>query len=59
MFTSYIDEPWNQLWEEVKDLDEYSYDFTKWQHNLFRKNYKPYDPSEIKLITKINNLPKK
>jgi hypothetical protein len=53
---TFTDEPWNQLWEEVKDLDEYNYDFTKWQHNLFRKNHKPYDPSEIKLIIKINNL---
>ena len=53
---TFTDEPWHHLWHEVKDLDEYSYDFTKWQHNLFRKNHQPYDPSELKLILKVNGV---
>ena len=47
------------MWEEIKDKDNYEYDFTKWQHDLFRPNYMPYDPKEIKLIKKFNELAKK
>ena len=25
-------------------------DFTKWFHDLYRPNHRPYDPNEIKLI---------
>ena len=34
------------------------YDFTKWQHDLFRPNLRPYDPYEIELIEKFNTLAK-
>ena len=27
-----------------------NWDMTKWQHDLFRPNYHPYDPAEIKII---------
>jgi hypothetical protein len=27
-------------------------DFTKWFHDLYRHNHRPYDPNEIKLIQK-------
>ena len=52
-------EPWPHMWEEIKNNDNYQYDFTKWQHDLFRPNYMPYDPKEIKLIKKFNELAKK
>ena len=52
-------EPWPHMWEEIKNNDNYKYDFTKWQHDLFRPNYMPYDPKEIKLIKKFNELAKK
>ena len=41
------------LWESGKRKD---YDFTKWQHDLFRVNMKPYDPREIELIKRFNKL---
>ena len=50
-------EPWDSLWEQYeasggkKDLD-----FTRWQHDLFRPNLRPYDPHEIELIEKFNSL---
>lgn len=43
-------EPWEASWEkyycgEITDLD-----FTKWFHDLYRPNHRPYDPKEIELI---------
>ena len=31
-----------------------NFDFTKWQHDLYRRNYHPYDPREIALIKRCN-----
>ena len=28
-------------------------DFTKWFHDLYRPNHRPYDPKEIELIKEI------
>ena len=52
-------EPWPHMWNEYEQGIITNYDFTKWQHDLFRPNYKPYDPREIALIEKFNNLAKK
>ena len=48
-------EPWNEYFNEWKD-DMDKYDFTKWQHDLFRPSLNPYDPNEIKLIKHFNSL---
>jgi len=49
-------EPWPCLWEEWDRGEGEKYDFTKWQHDLFRPNLRPYDPREIQLIEKFNAL---
>lgn len=50
---TFTDEPWDILWEQYEKGNT-EYDFTKWQHNILRRNLLPYDPKEIKLIKKIN-----
>jgi len=48
-------EPWDSLWEQYDLTDgKVNFDFTLWQHDLFRPSLRPYDPSEIKLIKKYN-----
>lgn len=47
-------EPWPVMWEEWDRGEDRGYDFTKWQHDLFRPNLRPYDPREIALIEKFN-----
>lgn len=49
-------EPWPSLWEQWDRGEDHGYDFTKWQHDLFRPNLRPYDPREIMLIEKFNRL---
>jgi len=49
-------EPWPSLWELYDKGEGDHYDFTKWQHDLFRPNYRPYDPKEIALIKHFNAL---
>ena len=49
-------EPWSNMWEEWDRGEGRHYDFTKWQHDLFRPNLRPYDPYEIELIEKFNKL---
>ena len=49
-------EPWPAMWEEYDNGEGGNYDFTKWQHDLFRPNLRPYDPNEIKLIEHFNKL---
>ena len=49
-------EPWTSLWEQWDQGVGARYDFTKWQHDLFRPNLRPYDPNEIVLIEKFNQL---
>ena len=53
-------EPWDCMWEQLESGDERSkyYDYTKWQHDLFRPNLRPYDPNEIALIKKFNDMAK-
>ena len=50
-------EPWESYWDHYYSGDPNAkYDFSKWQHDLFRPNYRPYDPEEIKIIKKYNDL---
>ncbi len=49
-------EPWDVMWEQWDRGENRGYDFTKWQHDLFRPNLRPYDPAEIVLIEKFNRL---
>ena len=50
-------EPWDSLWEQYDAADgNVRYDFTRWQHDLFRPNLRPWDPKEIEIIKKFNAL---
>lgn len=40
-------EPWEAIWRRQENGAGDHYDFTKWQHDLFRPNLRPYDPREI------------
>ena len=43
-------EPWNNVWENYEKDPHFDYDFTKWFHDLYRPNHRPYDPKEIEII---------
>ncbi len=44
-------EPWEGTWTQYYNDPEHSnFDFTKWFHDLYRPNLRPYDPREIELI---------
>lgn len=43
-------EPWNGLWTAWDQGKAEQVDFTKWFHDLYRPNLRPYDPREISLI---------
>ncbi len=50
-------EPWDSIWEQYEKAGgNVRYDLTRWQHDLFRTNLRPYDPAEIKLIRSFNEL---
>ncbi len=49
-------EPWPVMWEQWDKGEDHGYDFTKWQHDLFRPNLRPYDPREIALIERFNKM---
>ena len=50
-------EPWDVMWEQYYDPEcQVDYDFTKWQHDLFRPNLRPYDPHEIEIIKQFNEI---
>jgi hypothetical protein len=50
-------EPWESLWKQYYDPEKkVDYDFTKWQHDLFRISHRPYDPHEIDIIEAFNKL---
>ena len=52
-------EPWDALWDQYYDGNGGDYDFTKWMHELFRPNLRPYDPKEIELIEYFNRMASK
>ncbi len=39
-------EPWEACWKRYANGEKL--EMTKWQHDLLRPNYRPYDPEEIK-----------
>ena len=43
-------EPWEGVWRRVEQGLIGDADLTKWQHDLYRPNHRPYDPKEIELI---------
>ena len=43
-------EPWEGSWSKYEQDHSLNYDFTKWFHDLYRPNHRPYDPKEIELI---------
>lgn len=43
-------EPWEATWEQYYNGENTDVDFTKWFHDLYRPNYRPYDPKEIEII---------
>ena len=43
-------EPWEASWEQYERGEQTDLDFTKWFHDLYRPNHRPYDPKEIELI---------
>ena len=49
-------EPWESLWAQYEKDPTVPYDFTKWQHDLFRPNLRPYDPHELEIIKRYNAL---
>jgi hypothetical protein len=43
-------EPWEASWEQYYSGEQPDIDFTKWFHDLYRPNFRPYDPKEIEII---------
>ena len=43
-------EPWEGTWTNYYNGSKTDVDFTKWFHDLYRPNHRPYDPKEIALI---------
>lgn len=43
-------EPWEGTWQQYEQGTATEVDFTKWFHDLYRPNHRPYDPKEIELI---------
>ncbi len=51
-------EAWDDYWNHYYSDDPAGkfYDFSKWMHDLYRPNFRPYVPEEIELIKKFNLL---
>ena len=49
-------EPWEGTWQRYADGEETDVDFTKWFHDLYRPNHRPYDPNEIALIKRFSAI---
>ena len=49
-------EPWEGTWERYANGTNTDVDFTKWFHDLYRPNHRPYDPNEIEVIKKFCDL---
>lgn len=43
-------EPWEGTWLAYEKGEQTDVDFTKWFHDLYRPNHRPYDPKEIAII---------
>ena len=51
---AYTTEPWGDFRKKYNENPGIDFDFTKWQHDLIRRDYHPYDPREIELIRRCN-----
>jgi len=49
-------EPWEMTWTKYYNGTKTDVDFTKWFHDLYRPNHRPYDPREIDLIKEFCDL---
>lgn len=49
-------EPWEGTWQSYERGEANNVDFTKWFHDLYRPNHRPYDPKEICLIKEFCKL---
>lgn len=49
-------EPWNATWQAFDENPNLDVDFTKWFHDLYRPNHRPYDPKEIEIIQRFSHL---
>ena len=49
-------EPWEGTWERYYSKQDQNVDFTKWFHDLYRPNHRPYDPREIDIIKEFSAL---
>ncbi|MBQ6803732.1 MAG: cellulase family glycosylhydrolase [Clostridia bacterium] len=49
-------EPWEGTWQRYEKDPSCDVDFTKWFHDLFRPGHHPYDPKEIEIIKRFNDL---
>ena len=49
-------EPWEGTWKRYEADPTLNVDFTKWFHDLYRPNHRPYDPREIDLIKRFCTL---
>ena len=49
-------EPWEGTWKRYEADPTLNIDFTKWFHDLYRPNHRPYDPREIDLIREFCTL---
>jgi len=44
---SQTNEPWDSYWNRLEKDPDMDFDFTLWQHDLFRPSLRPYDPREM------------
>ncbi len=51
-------EPWDSNWSNYYKGIDTDVDFTKWQHDILRPNFRPYDPREMETFQKYLTLAK-
>ncbi len=49
-------EPYEGTWAKYYNGELANVDFTKWFHDLYRPNHRPYDPKEIDVIREFCTL---
>ena len=49
-------EPYEGTWTKYYNGELQDVDFTKWFHDLYRPNHRPYDPKEIEVIREFCTL---
>ena len=53
---TFVTEPWNDIMKKLAQGKKLNgFDMTKWQHELFRRNFAPYDYKEYKVLKRINS----